>query len=82
MDTLPKIAIVTGLFFVTYLINLPFGSLRGRARKFSLKWFLYIHVPIPVIFLLRVLSHIEFRYVPIFVFAALVGQFHGGKLQA
>ncbi|HEB75345.1 MAG TPA: hypothetical protein ENJ04_03240 [Nitrospirae bacterium] len=77
-----KAAIVTGLFLLTYLINLPFGSLRGRARKFSLKWFLYIHIPIPAIFLLRVLSHVEFRYVPVFVFAAVMGQFHGGKLQA
>jgi hypothetical protein len=83
MDILSKskVALVIGVFLFTYLINLPFGSLRERARKFSFKWFLYIHIPIPAIFLLRVFSHIEFRYVPIFVFAALMGQFHGGKIQ-
>ncbi|GBE36773.1 hypothetical protein BMS3Bbin07_00925 [bacterium BMS3Bbin07] len=76
-----RVALVAGLFLFTYLLNLPFGSLRVRARKFSFKWFMYIHIPIPAIFLLRVFSHLDFRYIPIFVFAAFMGQFHGGKIE-
>ncbi len=70
-----------GLFLLTYVLNLPFGYLRKGARKFSFKWFLYIHITIPVIFCLRVLSHLDFRYVPVFVFAALMGQILGGKAE-
>jgi hypothetical protein len=77
----PKVALVLGLFTFTFMLNLPFGYLRGKVRKYSLQWFLYIHLPIPIIFLSRLLSHLDFRYVPLFVFAAVLGQIWGGKLQ-
>jgi len=80
MDLSSKFYAVLILFAVTMLINLPLGYSRARVRKYSLKWFLYIHLPIPLIFLARTLSHIEFKYVPIFVLAALIGQIIGGKL--
>jgi len=72
--------LIIGLSIFTCAINLPFGYLRGRSRKYSIKWFLYIHLPIPFIFLARVLSHIEFKYVPIFVLAAVIGQVAGSRL--
>ncbi len=68
------------LFALTVLINLPFGYLRKRTKKFSFKWFLCIHVPIPFIFLARVLSHLDFRYVPFFVAAAVIGQLWGARI--
>ena len=80
MDLSNKFYAVLILFAVTMLINLPFGYARARVRKYSLKWFLYIHLPIPLIFVTRTLSHIEFKYVPLFVLAALIGQIIGGKL--
>ena len=80
MDLSNKFYAVLILFAVTMLINLPFGYARARVRKYSLKWFLYIHLPIPLIFVARTLSHIEFKYVPLFVLAALIGQIIGGKL--
>jgi hypothetical protein len=70
---------VLALFIFTLLINLPFGYFRSKTRRYSLRWFLYIHIPIPLIFIARTLSHIEFRYIPIFVLAALAGQILGGK---
>jgi accessory gene regulator protein AgrB len=75
------VAIVTGLFSLTVMINLTFGFLRNKTRKFSLKWFLSIHLPIPLIFLARVSSHLDFRYIPVFVVAALTGQIVGGKIE-
>lgn len=81
MDFESKILLIAALFSLTVVINLPFGYLRRKAKRFSLKWFLYIHIPIPVIFLARVLSHLDFRYIPIFVFAAIIGQLWGGRME-
>jgi len=69
------------LFAFTLLINLPFGYARARAKRYSLRWFLFIHVPIPVIFIVRTISHIDIKYIPIFAFAAITGQLLGGKLE-
>lgn len=80
MNILAKTALVTGLFSLTAMINLPFGYLRGNAKKFSLRWFLYIHMPIPLIVLVRLSSHLDYPYIPIFLIAAVIGQYAGGKL--
>ncbi len=80
MDLMPRIALVLGLFVLTYMLNIPFGHFRTRVRKLSFKWFLYIHLPIPFIFLGRTLSHLDYRYIPFFVAAAVLGQISGGKL--
>lgn len=82
MDLTTKLALVTGLFSLTVMVNLFFGFLRSRTRKFSLAWFLCIHMPIPFIFLARVSSHLSYRYIPVFVAAALIGQVLGGKVEA
>lgn len=62
-------------------MHLPFGYLRSRSKKYSLKWFLYIHVPIPFIIFLRVVTHTDYRYIPIFIAAAVIGQLCGGKIE-
>ncbi len=81
MDYHSKIVLVAMVFALTVALNLPFGYIRKKkTRKFSFKWFACIHVPIPFIFLARVLSHLDFRYVPFFVVAAVIGQFAGGRL--
>jgi hypothetical protein len=81
MDINTKIFLVAGVFFLTVILNLPFGYLRNKTRKYSLKWFLCIHLPIPFIFLARVSSHLTFHYIPLFVVAAVAGQIIGGKLE-
>jgi hypothetical protein len=80
MDHVPGFGIVTIVFILTLLINLPFGYLRRRVKRFSFRWFLYIHLPIPVIIAARLLSSLDFRYIPLFVIAAVIGQFLGGRL--
>ena len=80
MDYHSKIVLVAMVFSLTVVLNLPFGYIRKKTRKFSFKWFAYIHIPIPFIFLARVLSHLDFRYVPFFVVAAVIGQVVGGRL--
>lgn len=81
MDFYNKLYIMIVLFAFTLLINLPFGYARARAKRYSLRWFLFIHVPIPVIFIVRTISHIDIKYIPIFAFAAITGQLLGGKLE-
>ncbi len=81
MDMTSKIALLTGLFSLTVMLNLFFGFLRNRTRKFSIAWFLCIHLPIPFIFLARVSAHVGFHYVPVFVAAAVIGQIIGGKIE-
>lgn len=81
MDLLPLALTVTGIFFITLVLNLFFGHFRARARKYSLKWFLFIHLPIPVIVAARVYFGLGYRVIPLFLVAAVAGQFLGGKLE-
>jgi hypothetical protein len=78
---LTELILIFCILLFTYILNLPFGILRARAKRFSLKWFLYIHIPIPFIFLLRKLSNLDYKYIPLFVFAAVIGQLMGGKME-
>jgi hypothetical protein len=76
-----RLLLITVIFLFTLLLNIPFGYLRGKAKKFSFKWFLYIHLPIPFVLLARILSNIDLIYIPLFVLAAVIGQVWGGKLE-
>jgi hypothetical protein len=76
-----KFYAIAVLFAFTLLINLPFGYARARAKKYSFRWFLYIHAPIPFIFIARTLSHVQIIYIPVFAVAAVIGQILGGKLE-
>ncbi len=76
-----RFALVFFLFSFTYMINLPFGILRAKSRRYSLRWFLFIHAPIPLVYLLRVISGLDYHYIPVLVLAAVLGQLMGGKIQ-
>ncbi len=65
---------------VTLLLNLPFGYLRSKTKKFSRMWFLYIHLPIPFIFALRTLAGIGYIAIPVFIAGAVAGQLLGGRM--
>ena len=81
MELMPKIALVLGLFSMSFMLNVPFGFFRSRTRKLSFKWFLFVHATIPIIFLGRFFAHLGAAYVPFFVAAAVLGQIAGGKLE-
>ena len=76
--------IVGTLTVLALTLNLPFGILRVRSSRYSLRWFLCIHLPIPFIYLLRKLLDFEWSTGPLLlVFAAAVaGQIWGGKMWA
>jgi len=62
-----------------FVINIPFGYWRANVKKFSVQWFLSIHVPIPFVVLLRIYGGIGFALYtyPIIVAAFFGGQFYG-----
>lgn len=79
--TTSSIAILALLVaFAALVLNLPFGYLRMNTKKFSLMWFVYIHLPIPFIFILRNMAGLGYVYIPLMVAGALAGQFLGGRL--
>jgi hypothetical protein len=64
---------------IVFLLNIPFGYWRANVRKFSTQWFLAIHIPVPFIVALRLLSGIGFAwYTYVFLVAAFfLGQQFG-----
>ncbi|HMK57383.1 MAG TPA: hypothetical protein VK448_12165 [Dissulfurispiraceae bacterium] len=66
---------------LAFAVNIPFGYLRNRSRKFSFHWFLYVHISIPLIVGARLLSHTDYRFIPVFILAAVAGQYLGGRLE-
>jgi hypothetical protein len=76
-----KLIWVAGI--IVFLLNMPFGYWRSRARKFSLQWLLAIHMPVPLVILCRIYMELgwHFSTFPILVGAFIAGQFAGGKLQ-
>lgn len=70
------------LTLAALVLNLPFGYLRVKVKKFSVMWFLYIHLPIPFIFVLRTMAGFGYKFIPILVVGAVLGQLLGGRLNA
>jgi hypothetical protein len=65
----------------TFILNLPFGYIRQGYRKFSLKWFIAIHAPVPFVVAFRHLFDLGFALYtyPVMVEAFFLGQLAGKK---
>ena len=61
------------------LANLPLGYLREETPKYSLRWFLYIHLSIPFIVLLRVTEGFGWEVIPFTLICAVAGQLAGSR---
>jgi len=72
---------LTLLLLVAFMANIPLGYLREAADKFSLRWFIYVHLSIPVIILLRHHYGFGWIFVPFTLGCAVLGQLVGGRLQ-
>jgi hypothetical protein len=73
-----NLALVT---IAVFLLNLPFGYWRGKVKKFSLQWFLAVHLPVPFVIALRILGGLGFQWYtyPFLVGAFFVGQYAGAR---
>ncbi|MCK5236990.1 MAG: hypothetical protein KAR06_08400 [Deltaproteobacteria bacterium] len=72
--------ILLGISVAAFILNLPFGYLRTTRKKLSFLWFLYIHIPIPFIILLRFHLEVSYMFIPVILIGAIAGQFLGGRL--
>ena len=68
---------ITTMAIAVFLLNIPFGFLRGGTQRFSKKWFLYIHAPIPLVIALRIYSGLGFK---LYTFPIVMGAFFLGQL--
>ena len=67
--------------FLVFVLNIPFGYWRANVRRYSFQWFLAIHIPVPFIVALRMLSGIGFAwYTYLFLVTAFfLGQKFGSQ---
>jgi hypothetical protein len=67
---------------LVFMLNLPFGYWRINVKKFSLQWFLAIHLPIPFIILFRLFSETGFDLLsfPFTITAFFLGQIVGAGI--
>lgn len=68
-----KLILITILVFI---LNIPFGYWRANVKNFSTQWFLAIHIPVPFIVALRLLSGVGFSW---YTYIFLVGGFFLGQ---
>lgn len=69
------------LLLIVLLINIPFGYWRSRAVRFSRQWMMAIHLPVPLVFLLRILSGFSWTIIPFIMLSFASGQFIGGNIK-
>ena len=67
---------------LVFILSLPFGYWRINVKKFSLQWFMAIHLPIPFIILFRFLSGTGFELLsfPFTIIAFFLGQLVGAGI--
>ncbi|MHB1362244.1 MAG: hypothetical protein ACYCW5_06620 [Thermoleophilia bacterium] len=64
------------------VLNLPFGYYRAGTRKFSWRWFLAVHLPVPLIVAMRLISGVSWEAIPLIVTSDVAGQIIGGMIRA
>ncbi len=68
---------------IVSLINLPFGFWRAGVRRFSRRWIVAVHAPVPLVVAVRVLAGLGWHLItfPVLIAAFFTGQFLGGLLR-
>jgi hypothetical protein len=72
---------------ITFFVNIPFGFWRADARRrgSKLEWALAVHLPVPLVVVLRRLAGVAWNVegvplIALFVVAYFLGQRTGGRL--
>ncbi len=78
---LHQLIALTALLGFAFFANLPLGYLREGADKYSFRWFLYIHLSIPFIIVIRLHSGFSWRVIPLTLGCAVAGQIVGSRLR-
>ena len=73
--------LLIGLILSAVMINIPLGYIRQGVPKFSFAWYFYIHISIPLIIYLRIKSGYSWKFIPLTLVGALLGQLIGGWIR-
>jgi ABC-type glycerol-3-phosphate transport system permease component len=68
------------LVFLSLIISIPCGYARQNFAKRSIMWWILIHLPIPVIVLLRIKAGLNWHFIPLTLGGSVVGQIIGGAV--
>ena len=73
---------IVAFMATSVVLNITFGSWRNLTRKFSVTWFVTIHLPIPFIILMRrsIFDLHPLWIIPFSIGAAIFGQIIGKRL--
>ena len=71
--------ILIGLILTATAINIPLGFVRQGVEKFSFAWYFYVHISIPLIIYLRIKSGYSWKFIPLTIAGAVIGQIIGGR---
>ena len=68
---------------LVWLANLPFGYWREGLARLSPAWFVAIHAPVPLVFLIREWLDLDWRLLtlPLFLAAYFFGQWLGVRVR-
>ena len=64
---------------IDLVLTLPFGFYRAYTRKFSVRWFLAIHVPVVFLILIRLELHLPVYFIPVTSAMFFIAQFGGSR---
>ncbi|MEI6213469.1 MAG: hypothetical protein WCP10_05120 [Desulfuromonadales bacterium] len=73
--------LIIGLLVLAFLVSLPCGYIRQNYPKYSFFWFVLIHIPIPLIVLMRIKAGLSWHYIPLTLAGSIVGQIVGGRFR-
>ncbi len=74
-----SIALISLLLFALFS-NIPLGYLRMGSPRYSVRWFVYIHLSVPFIVGLRITNNISWQVIPFSIALAVAGQMIGSRL--
>ena len=74
-----NITLISLLAF-SILSNIPLGYLRQGSPKYSVRWFVFIHLSVPFIIGLRISNNISWQLIPFSIALAVVGQMIGSRI--
>lgn len=73
------IPVRVALVLMAFIVSVPCGYIRQNYAKYSFMWFLLIHLPIPLIVLMRIRAGLDWHMVPLTLGGSVVGQIVGGS---
>jgi len=79
LDININIALISLLLFA-FFSNIPLGYLRMGSPRYSVRWFIYIHLSVPFIVGLRIASDISWHIIPVSIALAVAGQMIGSRI--